>query len=176
MWQVKVVPSGSSPTGNHRVPSNLLVKSRTYALSRSRPDLAGCGTRTTNQLGIPHRTPYVALPQKRNNMEEISMEKARAGSSHTVHLRQVALLRPLSHQNPEPTQIRLHRSNRSAHPGDLSQPSRREDTSGHPATGQESRHAALGAEEACSRIGLGANQRAALERGGVRRFWPGMRG
>ena len=34
---------------------------------------------------IPDRTPFVALPQKRNNMEEISVEKVHAGSSQTVH-------------------------------------------------------------------------------------------
>jgi len=45
---------------------------------------------TTNQSGIPHRTSFDALPRKRNNMEGISMEKARAGSLHTVRLRQVA--------------------------------------------------------------------------------------
>jgi hypothetical protein len=49
---------------------------------------------TTNQSEIPHRTSFVALPQKRNNMEEISIEKARAGSSHTAHLRQVACCDP----------------------------------------------------------------------------------
>ena len=63
-------------------------------------------------------------------MEEISMEKARAGSSHTVHLRQVAVLRPLSHQSSEPTQIHLHRPDRSAHPRNLSQPPRREERPG----------------------------------------------
>ena len=62
-------------------------------LNRSRTDLAGCGT-DHQPAGNSAPATFVALPQKRNNMEEISMEKARAGSSHTVHLRQVACCDP----------------------------------------------------------------------------------
>jgi len=42
----------------------------------------------------------------------------------------------------------------------------------YPVAGQEGRYAALGAEEACPRIRLGTNQRAAMERGGASHSGP----
>ena len=109
-------------------------------------------------------------------MEEISMEKARAGSSHTVHLRQVACC--------DPCLTKVQSRRKYVFTDQIDQLIREiylnhRDAKTRPGIRLLAKkvgmpHWAL--KKRARELGSGANQRAAMERGGVRRFWPGMRG